>query len=178
MLQRHGAILDEGDGLTVALHGHHDVEPGLAHFPQLGLRPRLRHLDHAAGQAEIAHQLDQPREIAHLRLALLARELDQQDGLGIADQGALDDRPEGGIGARQLDHRAIDQLHGRGLQLHDVLGAVHGLVEAGEVHDAQGLVLGQRGELQRQALRHRQGAFAADQQMGEVHRIVERVRPL
>ena len=79
-----------------------------------------------------------------LRLALLARELDQQDGLGIADQGALDDRPEGGIGARQLDHGAIDQLDRRGPELDDVLGAVHRLVEAREVHDAQGLVLGQR----------------------------------
>ena len=130
MLQRHGAILDEGDGLTVALHGHHDVEAGLADFPQLGLRPGLGHLDHAAGQAEIAHQLDQAREIAQLRLALLARELDQQDRLGIADQGALDHRTEGGIGARQLDHGAIDQLDRGGLQLDDVLGAVHRLVEA------------------------------------------------
>ena len=54
-------------------------------------------------------------------LALLARELDQQDRLGLADQGALDHRPEGGIGARQLDHGAIDQLDRGRLQLDDVL---------------------------------------------------------
>ena len=178
MLQRHGAVLDEGHGFSVALHRHHDVEPGLAHFPQLGLRPGLGHLDDAFGQAEIAHQLDQALQVAQLRLALLARELDQQDGLGLADQGALDHRPEGGIGARQLDHGAVDQLDGGGLQLDDVLGAFHRLVEAREVHHAQRLVLGQRRELQGQALGDGERALAADQQVGEVHRIVERVGSL
>ena len=76
--------------------------------------PGLGHLDHAAGQAEVAHQLVQPLEIAHLRLALLARELDQQDRLGLALQGALDHRRERGVGEREVDHGAIDQLHRRG----------------------------------------------------------------
>jgi hypothetical protein len=111
MLERHRAILDEGDRLSVALHRHHDVEAGLADLPQRGLRAGLGHLDHAARQADVAHQLDQPLQVAQLVLALLARELDQQDRLGLADQRALDHRPEGGIGAGQLDHRAVDQLH-------------------------------------------------------------------
>ena len=178
MLQRDGAILDEGDRLTVALHRHHDVEAGLADFPQLRLRLRLRHLHDAAGQAEIGHQLDETRQVTQLVLALLARELDQQDRFGLADQRPLDHRPEGGIGARQLDHRAVDQLHSGRLQLHDVLGAVHRLVEAREVHDAQRLVLGQRREVEREPLGHRQRALAADQQVREVHRIVARVGPL
>ena len=38
MLQRHGAILDEADRLAVAFQAHHDVEAGLAHFPQIFLR--------------------------------------------------------------------------------------------------------------------------------------------
>ena len=40
----------------------------------------------------------------------------------------------------KLDHRAIDELHGRGRELHDVLREVHGLVESGEVHDAERFV--------------------------------------
>ena len=183
MFQRHGAILDEGHGLTVALHRHHDVETGLADFPEGRLRTGLGHLDHAAGQAEIGHQFDQPRKITELILALLARELDQQDRVGSADpptvdEGPFDDRPERRIGARQLDHGAVDQFDGGGLQLHDVLGAVHRLVEAREVHHAQSLVPGQRREFQRESLRHRQRAFAADQQMRQVHRIVGGVGPL
>ena len=39
MLQRHRAVLDEGHRLAVALHRHHDVEAGLAHFPDVALRP-------------------------------------------------------------------------------------------------------------------------------------------
>ena len=108
MLQRDGAIFDEGDGFAVALHRHHDVEAGLADLPERGLRAGLSHLHHAARQAEIAHQLDQTGEIEQLVFALLAGEFDQQDGFGLADQGALDHRPERRIGARQLDHGAID----------------------------------------------------------------------
>jgi len=29
IVQRHGAVLDEGDRLSVALHRHHDIEPAL-----------------------------------------------------------------------------------------------------------------------------------------------------
>ena len=57
--QRHRAVFDEADRLAVALQAHHDVQAGLAHLPQRLLRRLVDHLDHAAGQAQVAHQLDQ-----------------------------------------------------------------------------------------------------------------------
>ena len=56
MFERHRAIFDEGHRLAVALHAHHDVEPGFAYFPQRFLLVRVRHLDDRTGQAEIGHQ--------------------------------------------------------------------------------------------------------------------------
>ena len=64
MLERHRAILDEGDRLSLLLHRHHDVEAGGAHIGDRGLQRRIEHLDHAApvraglvpAEAEIAHQ--------------------------------------------------------------------------------------------------------------------------
>ena len=44
------------------------------------------------------------------RCLVAARELDQQDGRGPADQRGLDGGPEGRVGEAQLDHRAVDQL--------------------------------------------------------------------
>ena len=38
VLERHRAVLDEGDGLSLAFHRHHDVQSGLAHVPQRFLR--------------------------------------------------------------------------------------------------------------------------------------------
>ena len=57
--QRDGAILDEGDRLPVALHAHHDVEPGLAHLGHRGLEAGIDAADHGAGIAEIGHHLVQ-----------------------------------------------------------------------------------------------------------------------
>ncbi len=56
VLQRHGAVFDEAHRLAVALQAHHDVQAGLAHFPQGLLRRLVGHLHHAAGQAQVAHQ--------------------------------------------------------------------------------------------------------------------------
>ena len=55
IVQRHGAILDEGDRLPRILHRHHDVEAFLAHVPDRGLEGIVGGLDHAAGQSQIAH---------------------------------------------------------------------------------------------------------------------------
>ena len=42
MLERHRAILDEGDRLALLLHRHHDVEAGGAHIGDRGLQRRDR----------------------------------------------------------------------------------------------------------------------------------------
>jgi hypothetical protein len=55
---------DEGHRLAIALHGHHDVEPRFAHFPHVALQRGVSDLHHAAGEAEVAHQLGQLPELA------------------------------------------------------------------------------------------------------------------
>ncbi|KWT97635.1 hypothetical protein APY03_1331 [Variovorax sp. WDL1] len=178
VLERHGAVLDEADRLAVALEAHHDVEAGLAHLPQVLLRGLLGHAHHAVGQAQVAHQLGQLLQLAQQGGAVPARELDQQDGGGLADQRLLDGRLEGRVGEAQLDHRAVDQLDGGGAQLHDVLGRIHCGVEAREVDDAQHLGAGQLGKLQRQAAGVGQRSLGAYQQVGQVDTAVGGVGPL
>ncbi len=48
MIERHRAVLDERDRLSLLLHRHHDVEAGGAHLVDGGLQLRIEHLDHAA----------------------------------------------------------------------------------------------------------------------------------
>jgi hypothetical protein len=79
MLERHRAVLDERHRLAVAFHRHHDVEAGLAHFPQRLLRLRGFDPHDRVGQAEVADQLGQAIETRRLRGGIFAGELDQQD---------------------------------------------------------------------------------------------------
>ncbi len=168
VLERHGAVLDEGHGLPVALHRHHDVEPRLSHFPQVLLRAGLQQLHDAAGEAQVRHELREALHAPHLLVAIVAGELHQQDRVGRAAHMGVDGGREGGNRARELDHRAVHELHGAGPQLHDVLGRVHRVVEAREVRHAERLVLRDRGEVERDALEPRQRAFAAHEELGEV----------
>ena len=96
ILQRDRAVLDEGDRLSVALHRHHDVEPGFAnisrsadckrrihrHRPRRPQRlPRI-----AEGSPDSAMQ-SSPSSESSLRLVLLGvrlGELDQEQRVGIA----------------------------------------------------------------------------------------------
>ncbi len=84
MLERHGAVLDERHGFPVALHRHHDVEARFADLPDVALPRRVRDLDDAARQPEVAHELAQTRELRKLRRLLVAGELDEQDRIGLA----------------------------------------------------------------------------------------------
>ena len=168
MLERHRAVLDEGDGLSLALHRHHDVEAGGTHLPHGPLAGGVRHLDDAAGGAEVAHQLVEPLEAAQVLGLVGFRELDQQQRVGRAAHVGLHHRAEHGDVARELDQRAVDHLDGDGAELDDVLGRLHGLAEGGEVADAERLVLGQRRELQFEAARDRERALRAAQQRGEI----------
>ncbi len=154
------------------------------------LRPALRtshrsfcaasvgHLHHAAGQAEVAHQLHQLLQLRQQRGAVGAGELDQQDRLGPADQRLLDRRPERRVGQAQLDHRAVDQLDRGRAELDQVLRRVHGGAEGREVDDAQHLGARQLGEPERQAAREGQRALGADQQVRQVDAAVVGVGPL
>ena len=125
MLQRHRAVFDEGHRFAVALHRHHDVEPGLAHFPEFALHGRVNDFDHAARQAAIRHQLDQLLETSDLFVAVLAGKFHQQDSRRFALHALVDNGSERGIAARQRDHRVVDQFDGHRLQLDDVLWRFH-----------------------------------------------------
>ena len=45
MRERHRAILDEADRFAITLQAHHDVEPSLAHLPEILLQRVVDHLD-------------------------------------------------------------------------------------------------------------------------------------
>ena len=140
VLERHRAILDEGDRLAVALHRHHDIEPCLAHLPQRPLRRRLDEAHHGVVEAQVGGQLHEAVKVRSLLRGISARELDQQDRLGLIDERALDDGLERGIGAREIDHGAIDELDRRGLERDDVARRLHRAIEGRKVYDAQNLV--------------------------------------
>ena len=77
VLQAHGAVFNEGYRFAVALHGHHDVQAGFAHLPNLGLETGVRGLDHGAGEAQIAHQFHQLSQLSQLLITIIAGEFHQ-----------------------------------------------------------------------------------------------------
>ena len=125
MLQRHGAVLDEGDRLALAFHRHHDVEAGFPYLPHFPLQRCVGDLDHAAGEAEFGHQFHQLPELGELLAAIVAGEFDQQDRFRIALEKTVDDGLERGIAAREFDHRAVHQFHRRGREFDDMLRRLH-----------------------------------------------------
>ena len=82
-------------------------------------------LDDAARESQIAHQLDELAEAPEIVLGVVAGELGEEEGGRLAADEAVDDRAEHRDVARELDHRAVDELDGRRPQLHDVLRRVH-----------------------------------------------------
>lgn len=89
MFQRDGAILDEGDWLSLVLHRHHDIEPGLAQFADIGGKGHVPDFDDPALMcaflaetiAEIGHRVG---KAAHVLLVLrrCIGELDEEHGGG------------------------------------------------------------------------------------------------
>jgi hypothetical protein len=129
VLERHRAILDEGDRLPVPLHRHHDIQAGLPDIPDCPLQIGLGDLDDAARQAEIGHELDQVLQSP----GALIGEFHQQDRVGVAADERVHRLFECGNVASQRDHGAIDELHRSRGELDDVLRAVHRRVELREV---------------------------------------------
>ena len=168
VLEPHRAVLDERHRLPVALHRHHDVEAGLAHLPHRALERGLHRLDHRAGKAEVAHQLDEPREPGEEGVAVLARELHQKQGIGRASHEPLDGGAERVDVARELDEGAVDQLHRARVEGHDVLGGGHRLVKRGEVAHAEHAMGRNRLQVEHDLGEEPQRALGADEQMGHV----------
>jgi len=150
-MERHGAVFNETDRLSITLQAHHDIEASLAHLPQILLRRLGLHFHHTAGQAQIAHQRHQVRKLAQQGRLVVAGKFHQQNGLRnrvrMADQRIFHGGAKDRIGQRQLDHDAVHQLHRAGSQLDDMLGGIHRGVEAGEIYYAQNFILRQRHQL-------------------------------
>ena len=136
----------------------------------------IEHLDHAApfcaglvpGQAEIADQLVEPPEAAHVLVLVVLGELDEQDRLGIAAH----DRVDGGLEhrdlAREAQHGAVDQLDRDRPELDDVLRGIHRRQEAAEMAGADGAPAEQRRKLELDPGGECERALGADQDMREV----------
>ena len=178
MLQGHGAVLDEADRLAVAFQAHHDVEPGLAHLPDVPLQRVVHHPDHAAGVSELVHQRDEIGQLGQQHGLVGAGELHEQQRGRAADQGRFNGRLEFGIRAAQLDHRAIDEFHRGRPELDQMLGCIHRGVKGRKVDHAEHLGARQLQEPQFQRLRIGQRALRADQQMRQVHAAVRGIGPL
>ena len=163
-----GAILDEGDRLSVALHRHHDVQSGLAHLGDVGLEPGIGGAHDHAGKAEIAHHRVEVDEFGQQGRVFMAMELDDQHAVGLADEHAVDGGAVDRNGAAQLDHRAIDEFDGLGVERDQMLGGGHGGAEIGELADAEDFAGFDRVQHQFERCRERQRALGADEQAGEV----------
>ena len=168
--ERHGAVLDEGDRLRVALHRHHDVEAGFAHLRDARLERGVGRAHDRAGIAEIAHRLSS----ASSRAASVASSspwnstMSRLSGSPISISsmvGAID-----GNAAPQLDHRAIDQLHRLGVECHQMLRRLHRRAEGGELADADHLARADRVQEKLDRGRERERPFRAHQQPREIER--------
>ena len=165
VLERHRAVLDERDRLPVALHRHHDVEAGLAHLPERALERRRPCISTtASGKPRSPISSTRRCTPAACGSRVVAGELDQQDRSGSPFTKRLDHRRERRVGARQLDHRAVHELHRARASASRCAARLHRLVEAREVATPSALWLGHRRQLEVDALEQRERAFAADQQ--------------
>ena len=107
------AILDEGHGLALLFHRHHDVETGFAHLGNLGLQPLVSDGDNAAEairlaapvKAQITHPLCQQVKLCSVFRAAPFVELDQQQRLWSAAHELLYRLAKHRDLARQGDHR-------------------------------------------------------------------------
>ena len=127
---------------------------------------------------QVTHQVAELGKFGQQQGALLTGKFDEQDGLGLADQRCFNDGPEGRVGARQVDHRAVHQFHCGGAELDNVLRGVHGRSKGREVHHAEQLGLGQRAQAQRQGFGEGECAFRPHQQVRQLDLAISAVRPL
>ena len=182
MLERHRAILDEGNGLPRLLHRHHDVEARGAHVGDRRLQSGIEHLDDAApvrpalvpAEAEVTHQSFEPLQARKVLLPVVLGEFHEQHRVRRAAHELLERRTEQLDLACEPDHGAIDKLDRDRPELHDVLGRIHGFVEAAEMADAHGAPGQHRPELEFDPGRECQRAFGTDEQMREIDLVLAR----
>jgi len=120
------------------------------------------------GKAEIADQRLEPFETSDVLVPRVLGKLDQQHRIGIAAHDGVDGRAEHVDRARKLDHGAVDQLDRDGLELDDVLGRIHGVVEAAEMAGADSTPTEQRPQLELDPGGKAERPLGADEQLGEI----------
>ena len=166
--QRDGAILDEGDRFAVALHRHHDVQPGFPHFGDLGLKARIGGPHDSARIAEIAHRLIQRGQLGQQWRILMAVEFHDQQRIRLAFDHAVDGGAEDRDGAAEIDHRAVHQFHRLRVELDQMLGGIHRRAEIRELADAEHFARLDGGELEFDARREGQRALTAHQNARQI----------
>ncbi len=175
MFERHRAILDERDGLPLVLHGHHDVEAGLAHLGERRLLRRLVDFDDTAPfalrlvppEAEIAHHLAEPLQPQRI-LGVVFRELHEKQRFRRAAHGLLDHRAEHRDVAAEANHRLVHEFDRDGLQRDEMLGRVHRFVEGAEMANAERTPPQHGPEPDLDGLEEGERAFRPDEDVREV----------
>ncbi len=122
----------------------------------------------APGEAEIADQRFELAQAREVLLPIVLGELDEQHRIRLAAHEGVDGRAEHGDVAGELDHGAVDELDRDRLELDDVLGRSHRIVEAREVAGADRAPAEQRPQLELDPGREAERAFRADENVGEV----------
>ena len=182
VLQLDRAILEEGDGLCLALLAHHDVEAGLAPLGDAALHAGVDGIDDTAAprralvpaEAEVPHHLVKLAQPALVLRHILFGELDEKKRRRIAAHRLFDRRLEDRDGAGELDHRVIDQFHRHRIERDEMLRRVHRLVESREMADSHDLLRRQRPklELNRGAVGER--SLGPDKKMRQVDAVASR----
>ena len=168
ILQRHGAVLDEGDRLALGLHRHDDVEPRLAHAPDAGLERRIGGPDDGARVAQIAHRVVERIQPGAQRGPVPAGEFDQQQRVRSSLHDLMHGLAEHLDAAPELDDGAVHQLDRIGAERHQPGHGVHGVAEAREMAHAQHPVRRHGLEIDLDRGEEAERAFGAHQQMGHV----------
>ena len=177
MLERHRAVLDEGDRLSLLLHRHHDVEAGGAHLGDRGLqlrdrapRPRRPTSRRCLSQAKPRSPISscEPLQPAHVlvrrprRTRPAASPPARRARTPPASGGTWRCRAASSIMVRSTSSTAI------GSSLTMCCAAVHRLVEAAEVAGADRAPAEQRRELQFDRGGEGERALRADQDVREI----------
>ena len=177
MLERHRAVLDEGDRLSLLLHRHHDVEAGGAHLGDRGLQLGIEHLDHAAplgAAVGSSRSRDRPSARRGARGGARSRPGRPRRTRPAAAPSGSPRTNASSVGRNMAMSRASSIIvrstssTAMGPSLTMCCAAVHRLVEAAEVAGADRAPAEQRRQLQLDRGRERQRALRADQDMREV----------
>ena len=149
VFKRDGAILDEGHGLAFVLHRHHDVQPGLAQFTDLGGEGHVPDFDNTAfpgaalteAIAKVRHRILKPAHVLFV-FRLAVGEFHEQHRRRAAAHEFLQRAGVERNGTREPDHRIVDQFD-RGGAKRDKRGrSLHRGAEGREMADAQNPGLG------------------------------------